>query len=310
MLKLNLLLLKRGKLLESYESIKKIYNFNEVDKGNLESLCTAAKQNADKFADLLYEFMSTFTNYNKFLGNTEVRKRHRERFKAWFIELFCGKYDEDYFIRVQKIGHVHADMGLPTHYVSATMSFVRNYIHQTILLSCPSEEERKNCRESVDKILDINLDILTSSYVDENKIYIARTKIENKIVKISEKISYYFDIALVVALVFTTFMIFVLFISDIYNFIRSASSFENSVINILGAMLIIWTIRELLEEELKRLKGKKFALNIFISLAMAAMLRKILIFSLEPHNSTEVIVLGFLVLILGIVYWLMNKSSN
>ncbi|MEO1783448.1 protoglobin domain-containing protein [Thermodesulfobium sp. 4217-1] len=296
--------------MESSESIKKIYNFKEIDKDNLESLCPAARQNADNFLDALYSFLSTFPDYNKFLGNTEVRKRHRERFKAWFLELFCGKYDESYIIRTQKIGHVHADMGLPTHYVSATMSFVRYFIHQTILLSCPNEEERINCRESVDKILDINLDILTSSYVDENKIYIARTNIESKIVRISSKISYYFDIALILALVFTSFMIFVLFLSDIYNFIRSTSSFESSVINILGAMLIIWTIRELLEEELKRLKGKKFALNIFISLAMAAMLRKILIFSLEPHNSTEVIVLGFLVLILGIVYWLMNQSSD
>jgi uncharacterized membrane protein (DUF373 family) len=296
--------------LESSESIKKIYNFKEIDKDNLESLCPAARQNADNFLDSLYNFLNTFPDYNKFLGNTEVRKRHRERFKGWFTELFCGKYDEGYIIRIQNIGHIHADMGLPTHYVSATMSFVRNYIHQVILLSCPSEEERINCRESVDKILDINLDILTSSYVDENKFYIARTGIESKIVKISEKISYYFDIALILALVFTSFMIFVLFLSDIYNFLRSTSSFESSVINILGAMLIIWTVRELLEEELKRLKGKKFALNIFISLAMAAMLRKILIFSLEPHNSTEVIVLGFLVLILGIVYWLMNKSSN
>lgn len=296
--------------MESSESIKKIYNFKETDKDNLESLCPAARQNSDNFLHVLYDFLGTFPDYNKFLGNTEVRKRHREKFKAWFIELFCGKYDESYLIRVQKIGHVHADMELPTHYVSATMSFVRNYIHQTILLSCPNEEERINCRESVDKILDINLDILTSSYVDENKFYIARTEIESKIVRISEKVSYYFDIALILALVFTTFMIFVLFVSDIYNCIRSTSSFESSVINILGAMLIIWTIRELLEEEIKRLKGKKFALNIFISLAMAAMLRKILIFSLEPHNSTEVIVLGFLVLILGIVYWLMNKSSN
>ncbi|AEE15327.1 hypothetical protein Thena_1718 [Thermodesulfobium narugense DSM 14796] len=295
--------------MESSESIKKIYNFKETDKDNLESLCAAARQNVDNFIENLYNFLSTFPDYHKFLGKQEVRKRHEEKFKVWFIDLFCGKYDESYIIRIQKIGQVHADMGLPTHYVSATMSFIRNYIHQRILLSCPNEEERKNCRESVDKILDINLDILTSSYVDENKIYIARTKIESKIVRISSKISYYFDIALILALVFTSFMIFVLFLSDIYNFLRSASSFETSVVNILGAMLIIWTIRELLEEELKRLKGKKFALNIFISLAMAAMLRKILIFSLEPHNSVEVIVLGFLVLILGIVYWLMNKSA-
>ncbi|MGC8530360.1 MAG: phosphate-starvation-inducible PsiE family protein, partial [Leptospirillia bacterium] len=55
-------------------------------------------------------------------------------------------------------------------------------------------------------------------------------------------------------------------------------------------------------------KGHKFALSAFIGLAMAALLRKILIFSLAPGKSKEVAILGFLVLVLGIVYWLMNKS--
>jgi len=152
---------------------------------------------------------------------------------------------------------------------------------------------------------------MTSSYIDESQFYIAKSKIETNIVRISTRISYFFDVGLVSLLVLTSFLIFFLFVSDIAKFlISSTSSFENTVINILGAMLILWTIRELLEEEVKRLKGKKFALNVFISLAMAALLRKILIFSLEPQKSEEVAILGLLVLILGIVYWLMNVSEK
>jgi uncharacterized membrane protein (DUF373 family) len=64
-----------------------------------------------------------------------------------------------------------------------------------------------------------------------------------------------------------------------------------------------------LEEEVKKLQGKKFALSAFIALAMAALLRKVLIFSLAPHKSHEVAILGLLILVLGIVYWLMNKKG-
>jgi uncharacterized membrane protein (DUF373 family) len=105
-------------------------------------------------------------------------------------------------------------------------------------------------------------------------------------------------------------MVFLLFVFEIYNFAFMGGSFETTVIDILGAMLIVWAIRELLEEEVKKLQGHKFALSAFIGLAMAALLRKILIFSLAPQKSTEVAILGFLVLVLGIVYWLMSKSSK
>jgi len=105
-------------------------------------------------------------------------------------------------------------------------------------------------------------------------------------------------------------MVIVLFASEIYDLAIGSGKFEATVIDILGAMLIIWAIRELLEEEVRKLRGHKFALSAFIGLAMAALLRKILIFTLSPSKSTEVAVLGFLVLVLGIVYWLMNKNPQ
>lgn len=297
--------------METIEKIVKIYNFTTGDINNLVSLKELIKNTADNFIEELYRFISGFDNYSKFLSDETIRNRHKEKLKLWFLELFNGRYNEDYLRKVKKIGEVHAQIGLPSHYVSATMSFIRSYLDSLILENIDMVHMQEELKNSINKILDINLDIMTSSYINENQFYIAKSKIETNIVRLSSKISYFFDVGLVSVLVLTSLLIFFLFLSDIFKFLlNSNSSFENTVINILGAMLILWTVRELLEEEVKRLKGKKFALNVFISLAMAALLRKILIFSLEPQKSEEVAILGVLVLILGVVYWLMNLSEQ
>ncbi len=297
--------------METIEVVSHIYNFTKSDIANLTSLKDLSKNNVNDFVEEFYDFISKFDIYAKFLPDEEIKARHKEKLKLWFLELFEGKYTQEYLRRVKKIGEVHAQIGLPSHYVNATMSFIRSYLHSLVIEHIDVLHRQEELKRSIDKILDINLDIMTSSYIDENQFYIAKSKIETNIIHLSSRISYFFDVGLVSLLVLTSFLIFFLFLSDIAKYlINSNHSFENTVINILGAMLILWTIRELLEEEVKRLKGKKFALNVFISLAMAALLRKILIFSLEPQKSEEVAILGLLVLILGIVYWLMNISEK
>jgi uncharacterized membrane protein (DUF373 family) len=296
---------------ETYEKIIQIYDLTDEDISNISSLKDIAYKNANNFVEELHKYISRFDNYSKFLYDEEIKNRHKEKLKLWFLDLFNGKYNEDYFRKVKKIGEIHAQIGLPSHYVSATMTFIRSFLHGIILENYDVFHRQEELKLSIDKLLDINLDIMTSSYIDESQFYIAKTKIETNIVRLSSRVSYFFDVGLVSLLVITSFLIFFLFISDIGKFLFvSNSSFEHTVINILGAMLILWTIRELLEEEVKRLKGKKFALNVFISLAMAALLRKILIFSLEPQKPEEVAILGLLVLVLGIVYWLMNLSEQ
>ncbi|MGC9168119.1 MAG: protoglobin domain-containing protein [Desulfurella sp.] len=293
------------------EKIIQIYNLTDDDISNLASLKDLAKKNANSFVEELYKFISNFDNYSKFLSSEEIKNRYKEKLKLWFLDLFNAQFNEDYLRKIKKIGEVHAQIGLPSHYVSATMNFIRSFLHSIVLENYDVYHRQEELKLSIDKILDINLDIMTSSYIDENQFYVAKSKIETNIVRLSSRLSYFFDVGLVSLLVLTSLLIFFLFVSDIFKFLlNSNSSFEHTVINILGAMLILWTVRELLEEEVKRLKGKKFALNVFISLAMAALLRKILIFSLEPQKSEEVAILGLLVLVLGIVYWLMNLSEQ
>ncbi len=296
--------------METLDRIKLIYSFNDKDASNLIQLNDLMKTNSDEFISNVYSFISNFDDFSKFLPNEEIRNRHQEKLRQWFAGLFSGTYNNEYLRKLKRIGEVHADIKLPSHYVSATMNYIRNYILGIILKNFPGSSKRDEFSSSVNKIIDINLDIIISSYINEGKFYIANTKFETKIIKFSSKFSYILDLALVISLIIATIMVFLLFIFEIYDFAFKGGAFESTIIDILGAMLIVWAIRELLEEEVKKLQGHKFALSAFIGLAMAALLRKILIFSLVPKKSIEVAILGFLVLVLGIVYWLMNKNEK
>lgn len=296
--------------MDTLHEIKLIYSFNDKDVENLKFLKSIMESNTKEFIAGVYSFISNFEDFSKFLPNDEVRNRHQEKLKFWFLNMFSGEYNNDYLRRLRRIGEVHSDIKLPSHYVSATMNYIRNYIHSIILKNFKNSDKKDSLIESINKILDINLDIIISSYIDEGKLYISHTKFESRVIKLSSKFSYILDLSLVLTLMLATAMVFFLFFFEIYRFAFSGAAFETTVVDILGAMLIIWAIRELLEEEVKKLQGKKFALSAFIALAMAALLRKVLIFSLAPHKSHEVAVLGLLILVLGIVYWLMNKKGT
>jgi len=68
--------------------------------------------------------------------------------------------------------------------------------------------------------------------------------------------------------------------------------------------LILWAAIELIHEEINHLRGGSFALEAFITLAIAALIRKILIFSLSSEKTTDVLLYGGLVLCLALAYWL------
>ena len=101
-----------------------------------------------------------------------------------------------------------------------------------------------------------------------------------------------------------------LFGYDVYLLLSGKSPIEQGILTILGSLLILWAAIELIHEEIKHLRGGGFALEAFITLAIAALIRKILIFSLSPTKSMDVLLYGVLVLCLGISYWLIMQRVN
>ena len=74
--------------------------------------------------------------------------------------------------------------------------------------------------------------------------------------------------------------------------------------------MVLWAAIELIHEEIDHLKGKGFAIGAFIMLAMAALIRKILIYSLSSDKSDELLVIGGVIVGLSISYWLVGGKKQ
>ena len=231
--------------------------------------------------------------------------------RQWYLDLFNGTYDLRYFLKLYKIGKLHAELGLPPYYVNAAFNYVRIFTLNRINQQCCEDEKLKDKIRAVEKIIDMNLDMLTSSYREEEMSrFLTLAPIEKKLLGSLKKINSFFNYLLAGALVIVSFFAIGLFGYDLYLFFSGKVGMEKGILMVLGSLLILWASIELINEEMKHLRGAGFALEAFVTLAIAALIRKILIFSLSSEKATDVLMYGLLVLFLGIVYWLIADREK
>jgi len=156
---------KLNKLNEkNFKRIIKHYKFTQQDAQALLSVQTLANKHSKELLDGFYLFIFEFDYAKMFLHNEEILKRHRVGIINWYLNLFCGKYDEAYFDKLNIISEIHVKINLPAHYVNAAFSFVRGFIKNILI-----KEKKFEIISSLDKIIDINLDILTIAYREEEQ---------------------------------------------------------------------------------------------------------------------------------------------
>ncbi len=294
-----------------FEQIKKDFEFTRKDVKNIQKLKPVMVKYVDEFVERFYRFILRFPQSKKFLKDEETVKRHQEKLKEWYFDLFSGKYDYTYFLKLHKIGEKHVEIGLPTHYVNASFNFIRRFFIEKINEEFGLSEERNQLVASIGKLLDINLDVLTLAYREEElSRYEEMTTLEKMLYSFSRKFADMLDFALVGALILVSFFVLGLFIYDVYQMVTMQIAFDKAIIATLGTLLILWAVSELMQEEIKHLKGGGFAIGAFIGVALAAMIRKILIASLSAEKYLQLLSYGAIVLALGIVYWLLSKREK
>lgn len=297
--------------MQRYESLKEHYKFSDEEARILVTLQPKMSELSDKFINEFYDYIWGFGSTAKFLKNQKIIDYHREKIKEWFVNLFCGKYDLQYFMYLYKIGEVHVRIGLPTHYVNAAFTFVRTFIVKNIEESLTDKESRLKAIGAVEKIVDINLDTLTSSYREEElSKFLSLSKFEKTILSGLKKFNSYINFFLAGSLALVAFFAIGLFSYDIYLLFFSDIGIEKGILTILGSLLVLWAAIELIHEEINHLQGKGFAIGAFIMLAMAALIRKILIYSLSSEKGNELLIIGAVIVSLAIAYWLVNVKNK
>ncbi|MFA9372986.1 MAG: EAL domain-containing protein [Poseidonibacter sp.] len=165
---------------QNFKIILKHYKFTQEDALNLLAIRDIAIKNSDMLLRGFYEFIFEFDHAKMFLHNKDIINRHQEGIKQWFINLFCGEYDEVYFAKLNIISEVHVNIGLPAHYVNTAFSYVRDFIKDVLI-----KQKHYDSLRAVDKIIDINLDILTIAYREEEQtklvedIVLLKNSVEN-----------------------------------------------------------------------------------------------------------------------------------
>lgn len=297
--------------MESMEALKKAYSVNDQDEENLRSVRELAEKHKDEFISKFYDYILRFEKASKFLTSEEVIARHKEKVAYWFLHLFSGEYNEEYVRSLNRVGEVHVKVGLPGHYVNASLNFVRRYCYKMLSDEFGCSRQKDILVNSLDKILDLNLDVMTISYREEElRSHVLPRQLEYWLIEFARKFAFSVDLVLIFILMVSALFVLGFVGYEIYSIAFGEVIVETGILKILGTLLMIWAIGELLNAEIHHLRGGKFAINAFITLAIAAVIRKILVASMSTEKIHDAMILGGIVLVLGIVYWLVGHTEK
>ncbi|GFO55884.1 heme-binding sensor globin domain-containing protein [Geomonas sp. Red276] len=291
------------------QDIKDHYFFTEVDAGLLKDLLPLATEHSERMINEFYDYLYKIPETATFLRDDRTLGKLKRVHLQWFLSLFSGIYDNQYMLTLQRIGQAHVSSGLKAHYVNAAMNVVRRFLIELLQATYPEIQQRRKYRIAVEKIIDINLDVMSSSYQEEElrKVFVSH-KLESKLIHAAERFTYGLNLILVAALTGVSLSVVALFGWDVVHIFQG--DFEKGILSALGSLLILWMMIELMDNEIKTLKGGKFNILIFIGVIIVALIRDILISTLR-HDAleTQVFLAGTL-LILGIVYYLVARSQG
>ncbi|HEY6007180.1 MAG TPA: protoglobin domain-containing protein [Geobacteraceae bacterium] len=291
------------------QEIRSHYFFTDEDAALLTSLLPLAEANKERMADEFYDFLLGIPETAVFLKDEAVLRRLKTTHMDWFLALFTGNYDNQYLHTLQRVGHAHVRVGLSAHFVNTAMNAVRRFIIGLLHENYPSGPERRRLRDACEKIIDINLDILSASYQEEElkKVFVSQ-RFESQLIKAAERFTHGLNLILVLALAGVSLAVVGLFVWDIVHIFRG--DVEKGILGALGTLLIIWMMIELMDNEIKTLKGGKFNILVFIGVIIVALIREILISTLRHDALATQIFLAGTLLILGVVYFLVAKSQQ
>jgi len=322
----------------NYRDLEKLFYFFEIrekDAKNMQFLGKILLPYEEEFAEAFYNNLMKFEDIKEYLPENKL-ERLKKTIKIWYRKLFSGKYDSEYLLYLLRIAKAHVEEGIPPHYIIVAMNFVGRFCtrrvakyfseraHRFFNKKCKDEkneicdssqrkvvedfildevfERMEDLNRSLRKFLALNEDILVSYYVDsELRTLISASRIERFIISFSKKFAIFMDMAILVGLMSLAIFVIGLFGIDISHIFHG--DLAHGLIAALGDLLILWTVLELLNSEIKFMLGGELAVSAFVSVALAATIREALVVSLEHDKPIEFkLGIGALIFILGIVF--------
>jgi uncharacterized membrane protein (DUF373 family) len=294
--------------MRTFQEIRDNYRFSDLEAETLKGLLPVVEPHAPRLIRDFYNLFLQMPDAAKFLQDEAKTARLEGLHRDWLLDLFKGPYDERYFQRLQRVGQAHVNIGISAHFVHVGLNFLRQQLAQIV----DAEVEPKlrgTARLSLDKILDLNLDLISRAYRDEEMRNVSLSfKLDNALVRLGKRFTFGLHLVVLLGLIALSLGVLAVLVSDIVMIFQG--KWEEGMVASLGTLLILWLMIELLEAEIQRIQGAAFKFNLFVGVALVAFIRKILVASLTHTDlKTELMYLGG-ILILGVIFWLVTKAET
>ena len=295
--------------MENMDDIRRHYGFTSKDEENLKELAKILLPLSNDLAEDFYDFLLENPYSAAFFRTEEAVRKRKETITSWFKELLTGPYNNLYLTKLQRIGQVHVRIGLKGHYVNTAMNFIRGFCIRQTANASVDEARKAELLETLNKALDINLDVLTSSYreAELKKVFLSY-KAESLLVQWSERLIHGLNLVLMIGLLAMAAGVVTLLGADMYY--AATSDFQNGVIKALGSLLILWMMIELLHTQVDVLRGGKFHVRIFLELALVAFIRKLFVASVGSKDPLSFGMLLGGTIIFGVILYLLAKTES
>jgi len=295
--------------MRSFREIKQDYRFTEEDAQRLAGLRTLMDEHVDEIMGTLSLWIMGTKGAAGYFTE-ETRKLHVfGSQRNWFLELFSGVYDNRYYEKLIRIGSTHVKHNVDTHYMNRAVNLIRNACIGILQRQDEEKTETTNRIIALGKILDISLDVMTSSYIEEEiKVYSPVYKVRSLLISFAERFAQTTNLVLILALIGLTLGVVWLFIQDVAGLL--SGNVERGIISALGSMLLLWLMIELMNTEISHLKGGKFHISVFVGVALVTMIRETMIATLKHEKPESVYYLIAAILVIGFVYWIVTKAED
>jgi signal transduction histidine kinase len=152
-----------------YQELQRYVGWSNEDAARVHSISALATPYFGRLVDDFYAEIENHPEARQVItGGQEQIARLKTTLHRWLAELLSGRYDRDYVEKRWRVGFRHVEIGLDQVYTNAALSRLRMG-----LLAAIAEKWQGNAqqlllvRESLNKLLDLDLAIIEDAYQTE-----------------------------------------------------------------------------------------------------------------------------------------------
>ena len=148
-----------------FEELKRYVRFSAEDEAALQALLPKAQPHFARIVEEFYDRLSEHQEARAVLKGPDQLQRLKASLNEWLGLLLSGPWDDDYFEKRMRIGHIHVRVQLPQRYMFGAMNLIRISLTE-IAQQLYGDDPKARLRAvwALAKIIDIELAIMLEAY--------------------------------------------------------------------------------------------------------------------------------------------------